>query len=87
MLAHDSKPSIHHQGHHGAGEALLRSNPATGAICAVALSVATHAYVLMRGAVVLEGDPKDLAASPQLKDAYLGMASEPPSAKAKQGTS
>jgi ABC-type branched-subunit amino acid transport system ATPase component len=29
----------------------------------------------MRGSVVLEGDPKTLAASPQLKDAYLGMAS------------
>ena len=42
---------------------------------AVALSVASRAYVLMRGSVVLEGDPKTLAASPQLKDAYLGMAS------------
>ena len=31
---------------------------------AVALSVAARAYVLMRGSVVLEGDPKDLAASP-----------------------
>ena len=31
-----------------------------------------------RGSVVLEGDPKTLAASPQLKDAYLGMASGPP---------
>ena len=27
---------------------------------------------------VLEGDPKTLAASPQLKDAYLGLASGPP---------
>src|ERR1700737_3766417 len=42
---------------------------------AVALTVAARAYVLMRGSVVLEGDPKTLAASPQLKDAYLGMAS------------
>jgi branched-chain amino acid transport system ATP-binding protein len=42
---------------------------------AVALSVAAHAYVLMRGSIVLEGDPKTVAASPQLKDAYLGMAS------------
>jgi branched-chain amino acid transport system ATP-binding protein len=41
---------------------------------AVALGIAAHAYVLMRGAVVLQGDPKTLAASPQLKDAYLGMA-------------
>jgi ABC-type lipopolysaccharide export system ATPase subunit len=39
----------------------------------------------MRGSVVLEGDPKDLAASPRLKDAYLGMASEPPSTEVKQG--
>jgi len=39
----------------------------------VALGIAAHAYVLMRGSVVLEGDPKTLAASPQLKDAYLGM--------------
>jgi len=31
----------------------------------------------MRGSVVLEGNPKTLAASPQLKDAYLGMASGP----------
>ena len=45
---------------------------------AVALTVAARAYVLMRGSVVLEGDPKTLAASPQLKDAYLGMASGPP---------
>src|SRR4030088_369540 len=44
---------------------------------AVALSVASRAYVLMRGSVVLEGDPKTLAASPELKDAYLGMASAP----------
>src|ERR1700710_1964665 len=42
---------------------------------AVALNLAARAYVLMRGSVVLEGDPKTLAASPQLKDAYLGMAS------------
>ena len=41
---------------------------------AVALNLAARAYVLMRGSVVLEGDPKTLAASPQLKDAYLGMA-------------
>jgi len=40
----------------------------------VALGIAAHAYVLMRGSVVLEGDPKTLATSPQLKDAYLGMA-------------
>jgi branched-chain amino acid transport system ATP-binding protein len=44
---------------------------------AVALNLAVRAYVLMRGSVVLEGNPKTLAASPQLKDAYLGMASGP----------
>jgi branched-chain amino acid transport system ATP-binding protein len=51
---------------------------------AVALSVSARAYVLMRGSVVLEGDPKTLAASPQLKDAYLGMAHEQPSRESKQ---
>lgn len=50
---------------------------------AVALSVAARAYVLMRGAVVLDGDPKSFVASPQLKDAYLGMVST----DEKQGTS
>lgn len=44
---------------------------------AVALTVATRAYVLMRGSVVLEGDPKSLAASSLLKDVYLGMGSGP----------
>jgi ABC-type branched-subunit amino acid transport system ATPase component len=39
------------------------------------LNLASRACGLMRGSVVLEGDPKTLAASPQLKDAYLGMAS------------
>jgi branched-chain amino acid transport system ATP-binding protein len=42
---------------------------------AVALAVAVRAYVLVRGSVVLEGDPKTLASSPQLKEAYLGMTS------------
>jgi branched-chain amino acid transport system ATP-binding protein len=45
---------------------------------AVALTVATRAYVLMRGSVVLEDDPKTLAASSELKDAYLGRGSGPP---------
>jgi branched-chain amino acid transport system ATP-binding protein len=44
---------------------------------AVALTVASHGYVLMRGSVVLEGDPKTLAASPRLKEAYLGMTPGP----------
>jgi branched-chain amino acid transport system ATP-binding protein len=66
--------SVHHaieriRSEMGIGGILVEQN------VAVALSVATHAYVLMRGSVVLEGDPKTLAASPLLKDAYLGMAS------------
>ena len=40
---------------------------------AVALGIAAHATVLMRGAVVLEGEPKAVANDPALKDAYLGM--------------
>jgi branched-chain amino acid transport system ATP-binding protein len=40
---------------------------------AVALGIAAHAYVLMRGSVVLEGEPKAIANAPALKDAYLGM--------------
>jgi branched-chain amino acid transport system ATP-binding protein len=44
---------------------------------AVALTVASHAYVPMRVSVVLEGDPKTLAASPRLKEAYLGMTPGP----------
>ena len=40
---------------------------------AVALGIAAHAYVLMRGAIVLEGEPKAVANDPALKDAYLGM--------------
>jgi branched-chain amino acid transport system ATP-binding protein len=43
---------------------------------AVALEIASHAYVLMRGTVALEGEPRTLAASPKLKEAYLGMASD-----------
>jgi ABC-type branched-subunit amino acid transport system ATPase component len=39
------------------------------------LNLASRACVLMRGSVVLQGDLKTPAASPQLKDAYLGMAS------------
>jgi branched-chain amino acid transport system ATP-binding protein len=40
---------------------------------AVALGIAAHATVLMRGAVVLEGEPQAVANAPALKDAYLGM--------------
>ena len=40
----------------------------------VALGIAAHAYVLMRGSVVLQGEPKAVANDPALKDAYLGMA-------------
>src|SRR5882757_5864873 len=38
---------------------------------AVALGIAAHASVLMRGAVVLEGEPKAVANDPALKDEYL----------------
>jgi hypothetical protein len=41
------------------------------------INLAARAYLLMRGSVVLKGAPKTLAASPQLKHAYLGMASGP----------
>src|ERR1700726_357170 len=40
---------------------------------AVALGIAAHATVLMRGSVVLEGEPKAIINAPMLKDAYLGM--------------
>ena len=40
---------------------------------AVALGIAAYATVLMRGSVVLEGEPKAIANAPALKDAYLGM--------------
>ncbi|HET6282941.1 MAG TPA: ABC transporter ATP-binding protein [Polyangia bacterium] len=38
----------------------------------LALSVADYAYVLERGAVVLEGRPGDLAEDERVKDVYLG---------------
>ncbi len=37
-----------------------------------ALSVAHYAYILETGAVVLEGNGKDLLQNPRVKDAYLG---------------
>jgi branched-chain amino acid transport system ATP-binding protein len=40
---------------------------------AIALGIAAHAYVLMRGSVVLEGEPNAVMHAPMLKDAYLGM--------------
>jgi branched-chain amino acid transport system ATP-binding protein len=40
---------------------------------AVTLGIASYAYVLMRGSVVLQGEPRTIAASPALKEAYLGM--------------
>jgi branched-chain amino acid transport system ATP-binding protein len=40
---------------------------------AVALGIAAHATVLMRGSVVLQGEPKAIINDPMLKDAYLGM--------------
>jgi branched-chain amino acid transport system ATP-binding protein len=40
---------------------------------AAALAVASHGYVLMRGSIVLDGDPQMLSASPLVREAYLGM--------------
>jgi branched-chain amino acid transport system ATP-binding protein len=38
----------------------------------MALSIANRAYVLETGKIVLEGDAKKLAASEQVRKAYLG---------------
>jgi branched-chain amino acid transport system ATP-binding protein len=38
----------------------------------VALSIAHRAYVMETGAIVLEGPAKDVLASPQVREAYLG---------------
>lgn len=38
----------------------------------LALEVADRGYVLETGAITLSGDAKDLAANPQVKEAYLG---------------
>ena len=39
---------------------------------AVALEIATRAYVLEEGRIVAEGPPKDLAQQPHIRRAYLG---------------
>jgi branched-chain amino acid transport system ATP-binding protein len=39
---------------------------------AMALEVATRAYVLDEGRIVAQGDPQDLLAQPELRRAYLG---------------
>ena len=39
----------------------------------MALSVATRAYVLETGRIVLEGTAKELRENPQVKAAYLGV--------------
>jgi branched-chain amino acid transport system ATP-binding protein len=40
----------------------------------LALQIATRAYVLERGVIVADGDPRDLAASDDVRRAYLGGA-------------
>jgi branched-chain amino acid transport system ATP-binding protein len=39
----------------------------------MALSVASRAYVLETGRIVLHGKASDIAANPQVKTAYLGI--------------
>ena len=39
----------------------------------VALDVSSYAYVLERGQVILEGRPKDVSQSAELRQAYLGL--------------
>lgn len=39
----------------------------------VALDVSSHAYVLERGQVVLQGSPQEISLSDQLREAYLGL--------------
>jgi branched-chain amino acid transport system ATP-binding protein len=55
------------RGEMGIGGSLVEQN------VAIALGIAAHAYVLMRGSVVLEGEPNAVMHAPMLKDAYLGM--------------
>jgi branched-chain amino acid transport system ATP-binding protein len=55
------------RGEMGIGGILVEQN------VAIALGIAAHAYVLMRGSVVLEGEPNAVMHAPMLKDAYLGM--------------
>ena len=40
---------------------------------AMALDVSHRAYVLEEGRIVAEGEPKTLAAQPEIRRAYLGM--------------
>jgi branched-chain amino acid transport system ATP-binding protein len=43
---------------------------------ALALELASYAYVLEVGAVALEGSAPELASSPEVRDRYLGVTSE-----------
>ncbi|XVQ10596.1 ABC transporter ATP-binding protein [Spirillospora sp. CA-255316] len=43
---------------------------------ALALELASYAYVLEVGAVALEGSARELASSPEVRDRYLGVTSE-----------
>jgi branched-chain amino acid transport system ATP-binding protein len=38
----------------------------------MALSIANRAYVLETGKIIISGDAKELASSPEIKKAYLG---------------
>jgi branched-chain amino acid transport system ATP-binding protein len=40
---------------------------------AMAMEVATRAYVLDEGRIVAQGEPQDLLAQPELRRAYLGI--------------
>jgi len=40
---------------------------------AMALDVSTRAYVLEEGRIVAEGEPRELAARPEIRRAYLGL--------------
>jgi branched-chain amino acid transport system ATP-binding protein len=39
----------------------------------MALSVASRAYVLETGSIVMSGDAREIAANPDVKKAYLGV--------------
>jgi branched-chain amino acid transport system ATP-binding protein len=48
----------------------------------LALSIARRAYVLRMGRIVLEGEAREIARDPRIRDAYLGGGREPAGAEA-----
>jgi ABC-type branched-subunit amino acid transport system ATPase component len=46
-----------------------------------ALALASRAYVLETGCVVVSGPARELAADPRIRAAYLGLAEPPPPAR------